>query len=225
MSNNLYKAEKSSDYTIPDMLVEIFREQVVRQYLANNDMIGLYNLIKSWCDNSLCSEITNFFTAALGVDPLRSVGTIYPGMFMSWICDFDLTSYRNLDIVDSEAFLGSECEFIYLPDTIQFINDYAFDGCDCLRHVKITGNGISSIGDNAFNNCSKLEKVWLPHSLNQHALGNNWRGSFHETNIKHWLVLVYDGTKEEFMDGESEITFVHDCKIVIQCKDGIIETT
>ena len=225
MSNHLYKPEKQSDYSIPDYLIEVLQQKEVRQHLADNSLSSLYSLIKGWSDNSLCSDMTNFFTAGLGIDPLKQVSIIWPGMFMAWVCDFDLTDYTNLHIVDNNAFLGSECEFIYLPDSIQFINDYAFDGCDCLRQVKITGNGISSLGDGAFTNCSKLEKVWLPHSLNQHALGNDWRGPFVETNIKHWLVLVYDGTKEEFMNGEPEIGFVHDCKIVVQCNNGVINIT
>lgn len=222
MSNNLYKPEKIKDYVIPPYLCEILKEQEVRQYLADNQLDGLYTLIKRWSDNNICSDMTNFFTSGLGIDPLRQVGKIYPGMFMAFTTDFDLTSYTNLYVVDENAFLGSECEFIYLPDSIQYINDFAFDGCDCLRHLKITGDGISSIGDNAFNNCSKLSKVWLPHSLNQHGLGNTNVGPFMDTNIKHWLVLVYDGTREEFLDGESEVDFISDCRLVIQCKDGVI---
>lgn len=53
---------------------------------------------------------------------------------------------------------------VELPDTIEEIGDYAFEGCTYLKSCKF-GVNLKSIGKGAFSNCTMLSNVTLPDGL------------------------------------------------------------
>ena len=58
---------------------------------------------------------------------------------------------------------------IHIPDTVQYIGDYAFDGCSYLQSVTIP-DSVTSIGNYAFAWCSYLDSVTIPDSVT--SIGN-----------------------------------------------------
>ncbi len=56
-------------------------------------------------------------------------------------------------------------EDVYNGKPVTAIADAAFKGNGRLTSVTLLGNNIKSIGDNAFYNCSKLEKIVIPESV------------------------------------------------------------
>ncbi len=53
---------------------------------------------------------------------------------------------------------------IILPDSLETIEEFAFDGCSNLKTVKF-GQGVKHVGENAFQNCESLEKVEYNNTL------------------------------------------------------------
>ncbi|MBR7005894.1 MAG: leucine-rich repeat protein, partial [Candidatus Methanomethylophilaceae archaeon] len=58
----------------------------------------------------------------------------------------------------------SSLESVSIPDSVESIGDYAFDGCSSLQSVVI-GGSVTSIGYRAFSGCSSLESVSIPDSV------------------------------------------------------------
>ena len=50
---------------------------------------------------------------------------------------------------------------LFLPEGIERIADFAFEGCFRLKNITIP-HGITSIGDRAFGCCSSLEEITIP---------------------------------------------------------------
>jgi hypothetical protein len=67
--------------------------------------------------------------------------------------------------ISSFAFAGrgeqraDKIEKIILPDSVKYINESAFKGCNVLEEVYI-GKGIVEIGDTPFKNCYSLNTIY-----------------------------------------------------------------
>ena len=70
-------------------------------------------------------------------------------------------------IIDNRAFQGrKELQSITIPDNIEMIGGYAFEGCKNLSMVNFGhGSKLTSIGPNAFQNCTGLTSITLPNSV------------------------------------------------------------
>ena len=80
------------------------------------------------------------------------------------------SSFKTINLPNSVQTIG-ECAFsfsglssIVIPESVTFINHYAFEGCSSLEDVTIPDN-VSSIGSGIFKECGKLKHVKLPKSL------------------------------------------------------------
>ena len=66
-----------------------------------------------------------------------------------------------------DAYAFRDCEYltrVVLPDSVETIGRYAFDGCTRLSHIDF-GKDLLSIGSYAFGDCAELVTVSLPDSL------------------------------------------------------------
>ncbi|MDB4691906.1 leucine-rich repeat protein, partial [Verrucomicrobia bacterium] len=59
---------------------------------------------------------------------------------------------------------------ITIPNSVEFIGESTFEGCESLSSV-IIGNSVTSIAEKAFMNCSELTSVTIPDSVT--SIGNN----------------------------------------------------
>ena len=62
------------------------------------------------------------------------------------------------------AFRGTNVASLTLPDTIKYIDSFAFDGCTKLHTVNMNAE-LTSIGTAAFRRCSELTSINLGNSL------------------------------------------------------------
>lgn len=75
--------------------------------------------------------------------------------------------YKGLpvDTIMSYAFKDNMMvQEITLPDSIKYIDNYAFDGCENLVKINLP-EGLTEIGEMAFGTCYKLSQTELPDSL------------------------------------------------------------
>ena len=70
-------------------------------------------------------------------------------------------------IIDNRAFQGrKELQSITIPDNIEMIGGFVFEGCKNLSMVNFGhGSKLTSIGPNAFQNCTGLTSITLPNSV------------------------------------------------------------
>lgn len=66
--------------------------------------------------------------------------------------------------LESFSFNQSPAEMVVLPDTVTYIADYTFVGCDNLKTVQF-GAGLESVGEMIFNACLTLETVSFPEGM------------------------------------------------------------
>ena len=81
--------------------------------------------------------------------------------------------HPNLAIIDGVLFSKSDKRLVYFPDTkeeyvvpngIQSIGDWAFNGCNSLSSITLP-EGLTSIGKKAFFRCFSLSSITLPEGL------------------------------------------------------------
>lgn len=76
---------------------------------------------------------------------------------------YDNKKYRVVGITEG-AFSNSYINKITLPDTLEYISDYAFMSCEYLQEIYLPNN-ITYIGEGAFFGCQYLKKVHLSDNL------------------------------------------------------------
>lgn len=85
-------------------------------------------------------------------------------------------------------------EYVKLADSIVSIGDYAFNGCTKLKNIQLSNN-LKYIGFDAFYNCKSIDDIELPKSIEK-----IYAGAFSFTNISkinipdNALINVYDNT-------------------------------
>ena len=75
-----------------------------------------------------------------------------------------VTIGKEIKSIGNYAFYGTKIKEIVIPDNVVEIGDNAFENCSSLEKAVI-GNGVKEIIANTFMNCSKLSQVELGNSL------------------------------------------------------------
>lgn len=81
-----------------------------------------------------------------------------------------VTVPKTMREIPPRAFFGSSLDTAYLSDGVTSIGDRAFDYCDALLDIRIPDT-LTKIGAMAFRGCSALECIELPESLTE--IGEN----------------------------------------------------
>lgn len=59
-----------------------------------------------------------------------------------------------------------QAEEVILPDTVEYLDDYAFNTCENLKKVDL-GTGLKRTGTHSFSYCHKLESLSFPEGMEQ----------------------------------------------------------
>ena len=70
----------------------------------------------------------------------------------------------GIETIRSHAFFGSQAEYIEIPETVSYIDDYAFVGCTYLKSIEIPER-VEYIGKGCFFSCPYLNSVVLPQGI------------------------------------------------------------
>lgn len=134
----------------------------------------------------------------------------------------DLLFDEKVSVISKEMFKYRELNFVKIPKSVIKIEESAFEGCANLLNVFLDEDSdLKIIEDNAFFNCSKLENVDIPKSIN--SIGFNVFGN---TKIVHDYIeykgAKYIGTKEnrflmlfESLYSSKEIEIHKDTKFIL----------
>lgn len=137
---------------------------------------------------------------------------------------FDETAYSGSDEltvpteVDGELIthIGKHCFYncdslttVFLPNSVQYIEDQAFYGSDRLRGIAIP-DGVLFIGTEAFADCDKLEAITIPITVEYLAASafedcDELKYVFYSGTVEQWN-LLFDG--------------VYDSDAIVYCSDG-----
>ena len=138
-------------------------------------------------------------TSLMGVSIPDSVKTIGGSAFER--CTSLVSAYlpvnEEFEVIESYTFYNCEkLKEIVIPDSVTHIYKGAFCYCEKLKDVKLSAN-LEFLGSCAFGNCSALEKILIPKSLDQCESGYGTNGPFaYCENLK----------KVSFEEGTTEIT-------------------
>lgn len=72
------------------------------------------------------------------------------------------------EILEKE-FSHSKIEKIYLPDSLEKIGAYAFEGCEKIESITLP-DSVREIGTSAFKNCTSLKSINIPDSVTEIAI-------------------------------------------------------
>ena len=119
------------------------------------------------------------------------------------------------------SYLSSNTNSIFIvPSKITTIIPYAFEGATYLKKFIIPDGTLTSIGYNAFHDCSNLEMVVIPSSVKDIGV-DSFKGC---NNLRCIIFGGNDQTKQQLItQGKiNENIFVHDCPdIIITCKQNV----
>ena len=111
---------------------------------------------------------------------------------------------------------GSNVTSIHLPDTIEWLDEYAFYGCTNLIRINIP-DGVQNIGMGAFKDCKSLKSITIPNSVKtlDYAVFEGCEALEH---VK--LPDDINDIPERFFYGCSALTSVNAPRGVKVCKDA-----
>ena len=88
--------------------------------------------------------------------------------------DASFTIPDSVETIGGYAFDGcTSLVSVTIPDSVETIGDYAFDGCDSLASVTIP-DSVTTIGNFAFCGCTSLVSVTIPDSVTTIGWGAFW---------------------------------------------------
>ena len=88
------------------------------------------------------------------------------------------------------AFSSTGITSVTIPNGVTHIGDYAFQFCESLTSV-IIPNSVTGIGDHAFYGCSELKAIVIPDKVEQIGYGAFYR-------CYSLMSIKYRGTQEEW---------------------------
>lgn len=134
--------------------------------------------------------------------------------FTEMMFKIDENPFEGILCIPPCAAMNNSIEKLIIPDSVEIIDNNAFENCELLESVKFSNN-LKIIGFRAFNNCNSLKNLELPNSvekikedafskcynLESIKLGKNIKeletGIFYEcTSLKD---IYYSGTMDDWM--------------------------
>lgn len=154
-------------YTNEDYFV--FDGSAIDQYVGSDDVVRIPPRINGLKVREISEDAFN------GNDTITTVilpdGVISVGDYAFAFCDNLETIELNegLQIIGEGAFYGynstNKIKSIIIPSTVTEIEKNSFRSCQNLENVIFSGDNITTIGEYAFLECTKLSSITLPNSV------------------------------------------------------------
>ena len=119
-----------------------------------------------------------------------------------------------LTFVGNNAFYNNRFKYFFFPNTLKTINQYAFNRCNLIEELEFDNSSVEIIQSYAFQNCSRLNHLLLPDSLqfiNSFAFFNNT--SLKEVYLRQPVadnLNISHGFNLPFYGATSNITIIDD---------------
>ena len=142
---------------------------------------------------------------------------VYISDIEAW-CKIDFRKgYTNPLYYAKNLYLNNEkVTNLVIPNTVNEIKDYAFEGCTGLTSVTIP-NSVTSIGESAFSGCSGLTSITIPNSVT--SIGESaFRGCSGLTSI----VVESGNTVYDSRENSNSIIETSTNALITGCKTSII---
>lgn len=125
------------------------------------------------------------------------------------ICLFGL-GFRQ---ISSDSFNGSSLISIDIPDSVEVLKAGAFQSCQNLRHVWVSGTNLSQLEQDVFMGCSALQSVTIPSDGAELRIGE---GAFEGCNSLRSIYIPTFDTREIFWQ---EGKIIEGCYLLQRCNN------
>ena len=156
-----------TEITIPDSVTGIDDDAFEGCYklVHIRNLSGVQILSPAWIGEVLTTKDAEFQNKLERDDNgiwTYTVGdTVYAIRYDGESTDLDLPLNESIDAIYLYAFYNSRLTSVIIPDGVTSIGDYAFEGCTSLTEITIP-DGVTSIGDYAFEGCTSLTEITIP---------------------------------------------------------------
>lgn len=161
-------------------------------------------------ENDVTSYVAHYEEATKGLEFDRNKVDVYHGsskdvIIPSWWNGYPITE------IGGNAFGATDVESVVLPETITYIGDNAFNNASKLSSINFP-NSLTGIGTNAFQNCTSLEEA----NLNE-GLKEIWYHAFEGSGLKQVIVPstverihdnVFGGLKADFIFVPASVVYI-----------------
>ena len=151
---------------------------ILKKCVANVDWCTIPREYEGLPVSSIASEAFRWRSTLATVnipDSIKSIGnrvfTDCPSMKTINVYISDMNNWLNLSgknyfnyTIHLMNVNGEEIKNIIIPEGVQSIGDYAFRNCSSINNVSLPSS-LESIANYAFNNCTNLEEIVFPESL------------------------------------------------------------
>lgn len=205
-SENRYYRSNLKEVTIPRSVTLIgtnpFRGRLNLETIKV-DGNGLFEVV----DGSLLGKLDNILIAYPNAYNKESYtipdGVKIIGENAFWECELkSITFPDSVETIEKAAFYKSGLTNVELPKTLKVVENYTFYGCSNLKAVTIALDSVETIGKYAFEDCTNLEKVYIPDSVKDIA-----PTAFNECNKKKLVIYGLSGSYAETYANKYGITF------------------
>lgn len=158
-----------------------------KDLITNKEFTEFYFYASHYLSRNKIHLITEMFLKA-NINPLNYMKRVPNNYLMGSDMDF-IAIPETIESIGEHAFTNMQkLKRVIIPKNVELIEDYAFTNCDNLKTVIIQGN-IQKLYDDTFTFCVDLETLYLPKSLKIINIRTN------ELNLKN---IYYEGNSEDF---------------------------
>ena len=191
---------KFPDVKIDDRFKGFLSHDNVRKAFQESDFEELYNLSTRYVGEYFNSKLSSLLLS-LDINPIKYL-TVIPSYSFFYIDldDDDVEFNPQLKTIEENAFNSNDAiTLVSIPDSCNYIGNYAFSDCHSLQEIKL-GNNVEQLGRGCFFNDNKLLSITLPRSMQSIDLDTFDRSGITE--------IQYQGTSDEFAQKLQQKTLI-----------------